>query len=490
MGALNGLLLRGRRFHENIAKHPRRRQYMDCQSRGQASAKGNPRPPCDKLPSRGRDSRSFADVAKGMYVSTVNHPLILSAIKEVQDWTNNAILVGEIKNFDILCNFSSMVKQEGFDIIEMKYLGGMQVLVMFNSDRSANNFKANKNIWLKWFVWMEHFGKNSTSFERIAWIKITGLPLHALDDSNTRLIDGYFGKVLVNCNPFWSSHDVSHGKICILTASRKKINDEVSMSIDGNIHRLGVFEVDDDWTPFKKLVSCSTSDSDSEVELDDDDGVSDTWKPDDLDLEEGEINQINPDHGGNDSPPIIDAPALPAVDDVNCFDQGPHDGDNEGLHGDMENENVVILEANSSSNVNGINSPNNNLESGVNLVNPTLGRFGDSSRNGPASGPFASSPKFELGDSNVKRRQTKKKKNGDCRSNSKIASGEYKSIDLNRDACRSQRSNSSSPVSSASISCELENTIAVGNQVGFQIGTNCIEVTGMLLGDGGKKKFS
>ncbi|KAL4576768.1 hypothetical protein LXL04_012867 [Taraxacum kok-saghyz] len=57
------------------------------------------------------------------------------------------------------------------------------------------------------------------------------------------------GKVLVNLNPFWNFTDVSHVKLCILTASRKKINDELDISIDGSFYKLGIFETDEDWGP-------------------------------------------------------------------------------------------------------------------------------------------------------------------------------------------------------------------------------------------------
>ncbi|KAL4555549.1 hypothetical protein LXL04_038171 [Taraxacum kok-saghyz] len=244
--ALNELKLRGRKLNANIAKHPRRPQ-------GNSRVIWKPvnrAPPCEGRPLHSEKGlRTFADVAKGESAKPPNCPpppsIILSGIKEVQEWCNSATLVGEIKNFDLLCNFPSLIQLEGYDISETKYLGGMQIIVKFTSLKAAKVFKDNKSIWMKWFVWVEPIGARPTRFERIAWIKITGLLLQALDEANMDVIAGSFRKVLVNISPFWNSNDVSHGKLCILTASRKKLKEEVSVLLDGAEYRIGVYEVDD-----------------------------------------------------------------------------------------------------------------------------------------------------------------------------------------------------------------------------------------------------
>lgn len=41
--------------------------------------------------------------------------------------------------------------------------------------------------------------------------------------------------------------DVSHMKICILTETLSRINDEISVVADNRVFKVGVYEVDDDW---------------------------------------------------------------------------------------------------------------------------------------------------------------------------------------------------------------------------------------------------
>lgn len=102
-----------------------------------------------------RDSRSFADVAKGVSTQAFSRLLELSCIKEVHESAYKSVLVGEVRNFGLLCSFLSLLELEGYDVIKIQYLGGMQVIVKFKSNKAANVFKANRCIWLKWFIWME-----------------------------------------------------------------------------------------------------------------------------------------------------------------------------------------------------------------------------------------------------------------------------------------------------------------------------------------------
>ncbi|CAI9275222.1 unnamed protein product [Lactuca saligna] len=79
--------------------------------------------------------------------------------------------------------------------------------------------------------------------------------------------------------------DVSHMKICILTETLSRINEEVSVVADNRVFEVGVYEVDDDWKPF----SCSEESMAESDEEDDDDDISNTVFDTDEGLEDGEI---------------------------------------------------------------------------------------------------------------------------------------------------------------------------------------------------------
>lgn len=89
---------------------------------------------------------------------------------------------------------------------------------------------------------------------------------------------------------------ISAGKMCILTALMRKINDEVTVELDGSQHRIGVMEIEDDWVPFRSFLAESNSESeddqeeDDEHEEDDGDGIPVAGEQNQMELEDGEIN--------------------------------------------------------------------------------------------------------------------------------------------------------------------------------------------------------
>ncbi|KAL4592943.1 hypothetical protein LXL04_005951 [Taraxacum kok-saghyz] len=232
---LNEMTCRGRRLKANCAKNP--------------------------LPAKPKKAHFPTPPENAPMIVTIN------PIPEIQDWTNGGALVGTAKCFDTLCNFPSLASLEGFDICEVKYLGGMNVAVKSSSKKAGDVFKANKSIWLKWFLKVE-------SFDKVAWVKVACVPPHAWDDANFAAILGSFGKILVFPSSFWSSTDISAGKLCILTAQRTKINDEIEAELEGTRHKIGVMEVEDDWIPFRPFVVNDLSESDeSDEEADNEEDI-------------------------------------------------------------------------------------------------------------------------------------------------------------------------------------------------------------------------
>ncbi|KAL4564988.1 hypothetical protein LXL04_029068 [Taraxacum kok-saghyz] len=281
---LNEICCRGRKIVANCARHPRhalqKQSYVHPQ---------RPQPQTTRYEqSRPRDGRSFADVISGENTHDSPPPppslLHMSNILEMASWTGKSVLIGEAKFFDSLCSFPSLLALEGFDVSDTKYLGGMQILIKFRTDKAAEVFKSNRSIWLKWFLKVEHYSKKNSRFERIVWIKIVGLPLSASDDSNFAKFAEKYGKILVNTNPIWSCVDVSYGTVCILTEDRKSINGDIEVMLEGVIPRIGIQEIDKEWSPFS-----FSQDEEGHESEEDDEAISDTRHQDGMDLEDGEI---------------------------------------------------------------------------------------------------------------------------------------------------------------------------------------------------------
>ncbi|KAL4583320.1 hypothetical protein LXL04_007890 [Taraxacum kok-saghyz] len=171
---LNDVTCSGRKLSANIAKHGR-----TLPQKPQKKPVTNPIPIVNMTT---RGTRSFAEVAGGKMQPSP--AIVVKEEVEIEKWLDKSILVRRAKNFDILCNFPSLFELEGFEVAEAKYGGGINILLKFITGRAAEIFKANKVLWLKWFSNMEFFGASNGPFVRIAWIKITGIPLTAWDEEN------------------------------------------------------------------------------------------------------------------------------------------------------------------------------------------------------------------------------------------------------------------------------------------------------------------
>ncbi|KAL4556260.1 hypothetical protein LXL04_038906 [Taraxacum kok-saghyz] len=516
---LNNLEYMGRKMTVNLSRHPRASGTADP---GRAPISKPHRP----IPVARTDGRSYAAVANGnrsdLHAATAKEiplgTISLPCIKETQNWLGSHSLVGEAKLFDILCNLPSLISLEGFNVAEIKYLGGLQVLLQFKSEKAASVFKANRNIWLKWFSWVDVFGKRSVRFEGIAWIKIVGIPVIAWDESNFASIAGRFGKVLVNINPFWTFSDVSQGKVCILTASKKKINEEITVSIDGSLHRIGIFEVEDDWGPFKPFIVGSTEDSEEENE--NDDGISDTFGGDEMELEEGEIDPAGSKQSDDTTSPESEEKIADSFEPL-------HDEEKESPGGCK----VKACEGHNNKATSIIPSPNNDEEGFLNneersKVGPNhpisyskdihvgsqihVGSIGNGPNVSPSDANVSSSPEFGPGTSAIKRRRLKQKKKSTMASRNSVSNILGKSdemnteeilspvraspsLDLNRSlqppaqpSPRIEVVGPYSPTMSCSASSEINRIVDIGNQVGFSVDSSNLALLEAVNGGGAK----
>ncbi|CAH1416427.1 unnamed protein product [Lactuca virosa] len=94
--------------------------------------------------------------------------------------------------------------------------------------------------------------KNEIRYERIAWLKILGLPLNLLDKSNFSAM-GRFGRVINPFDGIRNCRDYSMGKVGVLTSKMTWINEEITIIAGGETITVGVVEYTDDWSPFKPL---------------------------------------------------------------------------------------------------------------------------------------------------------------------------------------------------------------------------------------------
>ncbi|KAL4578929.1 hypothetical protein LXL04_015061 [Taraxacum kok-saghyz] len=154
----------------------------------------------------------------------------------------------------------------------------------------AKKCKTNENGWKEHLNWVNWGDQTPHTFERVAWIRIVGLPLHMWGEGNFAAITQGFGKTIAPFNTIPARVDLSCTKIGILTERKTRINEEMQVVFGGKTLSIGITEFDEDWWPFRFDPSKDFYEEELESGEEDDDGMSDTWIDEECeDREEGEI---------------------------------------------------------------------------------------------------------------------------------------------------------------------------------------------------------
>ncbi|KAI3513161.1 hypothetical protein L1887_20488 [Cichorium endivia] len=215
------------------------------------------------------------------------------------EWIRNKeTLVGELLSFAHLERVPHSITNGDGSLCDIKYLGGLRVGIRFSSCRDRNLFMKS---WTEWFAWVDSGDIADIPFDRIAWLKIFGLPLDLWNEDNLTKIGESFGRVIVPYSLDQSAVDFSFARMGIISNSKSPIFSEALVKINGQISKVGVVEVDVDWSPFKKsrlhLDEEKSSDDDDDMSgsefSNDEDGISETLAMDmtSESPEEGEIIQ-------------------------------------------------------------------------------------------------------------------------------------------------------------------------------------------------------
>ncbi|KAK9050787.1 hypothetical protein SSX86_030244 [Deinandra increscens subsp. villosa] len=135
----------------------------------------------------------------------------------------------------------------GFGTVQ--YLGGLDLLISFDDpDMAALVFEAAKSD-TTWFSSVCLWKGQSLSFERLAWLKVKGIPLHLFTNEVLNLVGGMFGRVVYKASKLESDPDLSFDYVGILVGDGKKLSEEVILEWKSRKFRVWINEELGDWIP-------------------------------------------------------------------------------------------------------------------------------------------------------------------------------------------------------------------------------------------------
>ncbi|MFS8004214.1 hypothetical protein Hanom_Chr13g01223071 [Helianthus anomalus] len=129
----------------------------------------------------------------------------------------------------------------------VRVLGGLQVLIEFNSKSHAemalNEIIGRPNLFSKPEIWEGQ----PTHFERIAWLKVFGIPLCISENKVVNDVGSLFGEVVKSARVERVGLDASFQFIGVLIKHGNRIQDEVFLRWKGRTFKVWVMEDYNEW---------------------------------------------------------------------------------------------------------------------------------------------------------------------------------------------------------------------------------------------------
>ncbi|KAL4590051.1 hypothetical protein LXL04_002969 [Taraxacum kok-saghyz] len=202
LNKLNSLVVGGRKLKVNVSRFPRGKSRSQeggkvvnragsagyVETRNAINQGGTSRWEVDQ--SRGRNYTSFKDVVKRgghqekgeKACSTMKegeHTEVMikgDITQKAASWLSNC-LVGEMKDIETLTKCMSFIHTYGLGDCDIRYLGGLNVLLEFNSKDIADCFLRNQKVnWSVWFAWLNEWNDMYRQEYRMVWLRIMGVP--------------------------------------------------------------------------------------------------------------------------------------------------------------------------------------------------------------------------------------------------------------------------------------------------------------------------
>ncbi|MFS7936802.1 putative nucleotide-binding alpha-beta plait domain superfamily, RNA-binding domain superfamily [Helianthus anomalus] len=159
-----------------------------------------------------------------------------------------ALLV-RVRDFNTLISIKHVLVAADVTGVEIQYVGGFNLLLTFVREDSASDFLCNKNRWKNWFSHVDVWVGQAMAFERVAWLRVCGVPLHLFSNEVLSNICSRYG--IVAQPPQFSEDDCNLSVVCVgvLVGDGKRVVDEVLLKRQDKTFRVWVSEEMGDWTP-------------------------------------------------------------------------------------------------------------------------------------------------------------------------------------------------------------------------------------------------
>jgi hypothetical protein len=265
--ALNNAIIGGCQISANLSRFQRpaekdHNQTLDAERRGRTREF---QPQRTRLRSKSikhhsivRDNDSFAQVVrfgKGPNPMDTSQKVILKYEAEKKEMERlSKSFVGIVTNPGTTYNIQNAFHSQGYFGVKVTPLGANLTLLEGQEDGEVEALMADAKDWLEqWFSEIRPWNPKDVDLERIVWLRIYGIPVHAWNDE-------FFNQLTKPWGTFMHSDEVTRKKatmdvarVLIRTSCQKVIDEFCDVHINGNFFHLRVLE--DSYGPMRIMVT-------------------------------------------------------------------------------------------------------------------------------------------------------------------------------------------------------------------------------------------
>ncbi|KAD2804839.1 hypothetical protein E3N88_38216 [Mikania micrantha] len=162
---------------------------------------------------------------------------------------------------------------DGLHNFEFIYIGGLRVMISFLASKLAKEYLEKKASLKNIFKSLEIWDGQDIPFERVAGIRIHGVPLEIRDESTFNKIAMSFGKILRESEFSWNNAIASYGFVYILVNHGSFISEKIKLDWKGRLYEVWVQEEWEQWIPiFPEEENSVQEEMDDNESVDDADG--------------------------------------------------------------------------------------------------------------------------------------------------------------------------------------------------------------------------
>ncbi|MFS7949035.1 hypothetical protein Hanom_Chr06g00566801 [Helianthus anomalus] len=136
-------------------------------------------------------------------------------------------VAGRVVDLETLVDFDRLLRIAKISYAKIQFLGGLSLLISFPDEVSSNLFRESKVIWDPWFSKLEKWNGQSLPLEKVAWLRLSGIPLHLFDPGVIVQVGELFGKVLHSPKLLEEEPDLSMTRVGVLVGKVNMINEVV-----------------------------------------------------------------------------------------------------------------------------------------------------------------------------------------------------------------------------------------------------------------------